>query len=216
MREVITNTPALQSVIGSVLANSPYNITGPTQIRGCNQVEYMVVISNTGTPWTWTCSSNLTFIGGYSSTGIFKIAICPSYGATYSAGWVAVHLNGVEVARKIVGVGDVDIVAVSAFPNPASDLLNIEIEAPIAIASPLSIQQQAPPAGLNFSPPILQQPVYEVKIFNSTTGSLVYENFISSTSFQIDVSSLPNGVYILQIYDGSDTPPQTQNIVVSH
>ena len=47
-------------------------------------------------------------------------------------------------------------------------------------------------------------------------GVLALQTTAAAGSVPLDVSNLPNGLYILHVYDGSDNPPQTQHIVISH
>jgi hypothetical protein len=63
---------------------------------------------------------------------------------------------------------------------------------------------------------IAKTPEFEIKLFTLLGGNLVYRTASASGAVSLDVSRLPSGVYILQIHDGSDQPPQTRRITVSH
>jgi hypothetical protein len=52
-------------------------------------------------------------------------------------------------------------------------------------------------------------------MFNSI-GVLVLQTTAPAGTISLNVSGLPDGLYILHVYDGSNSPPQTQHIIISH
>ena len=103
----------------------------------------------------------------------------------------------------------------SAGPNPAGTTLNVTITPEGDDETLLQTHSKAPTLGNDGK--VVPQPelVFGVKLFNSM-GVLVLQTTAAAGSVPLDVSGLPNGLYILHVYDGSDNPPQTQHIVISH
>jgi hypothetical protein len=109
--------------------------------------------------------------------------------------------------------------SMSVGPSPADATLTVDIT---ALADETgNVLQQLPagaPASGNGGNVVAQpqpDPVYEIKLFNSM-GVLVLQTTAPAGSNPLNVSGLPNGLYILHVYDGSNSPPQTQNIIISH
>jgi hypothetical protein len=94
-----------------------------------------------------------------------------------------------------------------ASPNPVSDVLNVTID-PTAFAS----QQQSSPGSQLANP----ARTFDIRLYNSNGVTVRQASRTGQGSTQINVSGLPNGLYVLHIHDGSNQPPQTQQIVVAH
>lgn len=90
-----------------------------------------------------------------------------------------------------------------AYPNPADQTLFVDFT---------SIVEQSANA---FSSTTAQQKQYDVRLFN-LQGALVRTARSAGERISIDVSGLPNGNYVLHIYDGKEDKPVVQQIIVSH
>jgi len=90
---------------------------------------------------------------------------------------------------------------VSAFPNPVSGILNIEID---ASAHALELKSKS----------IAKAPAYDVRLMDSQAVSRRQTSTQGGT-VQFDVSNLPNGIYHLLVHDGISAPLLRQ-IVVEH
>jgi hypothetical protein len=66
-----------------------------------------------------------------------------------------------------------------------------------------------------FASALSQNPVFQVKCYSSS-GTLLRETTSPAGTVTLDVSNLPSGTYFLQVYDGTQSEPLTQTIIVSH
>jgi hypothetical protein len=101
-----------------------------------------------------------------------------------------------------------------ASPNPVNSTLSVEIN--IEDEEVYAQLRTVAPAGQTAKKTITRTPEFELKLFTLLGGNLVYRTTSAASTVSLDVSHLPSGVYILQIHDGSDNPPQTRRITVSH
>lgn len=93
--------------------------------------------------------------------------------------------------------------SITAYPSPASQTLYIDF----AIAKEqLNQALKATSKSTN---------TYNVHLFN-IQGSMVRTAQSAGEEISMDVSGLPNGNYILHIYDGIEKKPITQKIVIKH
>jgi hypothetical protein len=93
--------------------------------------------------------------------------------------------------------------SMSAYPNPVSSALNVEIEEEASLESASSRVSGS-------------SAVYTIRLYN-ITGTLALQTTASgSATVQLHVGSLPSGIYKLYVYDGTENPPLTQTIVISH
>ncbi|MDR1895619.1 MAG: M4 family metallopeptidase [Prevotellaceae bacterium] len=104
--------------------------------------------------------------------------------------------------------GGYSYLAASAYPNPVSDILNIEIEENTAVIS------DTVSSGRAISGAVAKTSVFDVSLY-TILGSRVRRTTVQSGKTTIDVSGLPNGVYILNISDGVNEPV-VKKIVVAH
>jgi hypothetical protein len=77
------------------------------------------------------------------------------------------------------------------------------------------LQNQSNQTMLSRGKTLAASPVCEIKLFN-ITGSQVRHTSSQTGSIALDVSGLPNGLYILHVHDGTNNPPLTQSIIVYH
>jgi len=101
---------------------------------------------------------------------------------------------GTNFAYLSVNVSD----GYKSYPNPASDILNIEIDA--AKSSDMSGK----------TAPNIDFRLYDDK------GNLLRQTTSNGGTVQFNVSNLPNGSYYLHIYDGVNSAPIIQQIMVEH
>jgi hypothetical protein len=84
-----------------------------------------------------------------------------------------------------------------AFPNPASDVLNIEVGQTASSKA----------NGTNLT--------YDIRIYDGQ-GNLLRQTKSKSGTVQFNVSNLPKGFYSLHIYDGVNSKPEIQQIMVQY
>lgn len=57
---------------------------------------------------------------------------------------------------------------------------------------------------------------FDIRIYNSLSGNLVKQARSSGEDIQLDISNIPDGIYIVHIYDGISDTPYIQKIAVKH
>jgi subtilisin family serine protease len=95
----------------------------------------------------------------------------------------------------------------SFYPNPASDILNIEID-PQASANTKAL-------ALNVTDvrSLKNDPEYDLRLYDHQ-GNLLRQAATKGSTVQFNVSNLPVGIYYLHIYDGVSNKPEIRQIVV--
>ena len=92
----------------------------------------------------------------------------------------------------------------AGFPNPVSDMLNVDI-GQFSVSRSGSSGQQAPSSNTN----------YDIRLYDGQENML-RQQYAKDGVIQFNVSNLPNGIYYLHIYDGVNSMPEIQQIVVQH
>ncbi len=96
--------------------------------------------------------------------------------------------------------------AMIAYPNPVSDILNVDLDQLLTIES-----QQATTNGKQ----IKQGKTFDVRLYDGQ-GNLLRHKKTQGGKVEFDVSTLPNGIYHLHIYDGVNSKPEMRQVVVEH
>ena len=105
--------------------------------------------------------------------------------------------------------GGPGVILYSVSPNPTSSTLNFTLND--------NIETQSTKMGGNRVQSERTQGECSVQLLSTTTGVIVYRQKVSNfeTDFSINVSSIPNGLYLLQLIRGNEMI-QVQNILVQH
>jgi len=161
---------------------------------------------NAGTPLTnvnWGASSNLNV--NYSSNSELHFS-------TNSDGWGIVNIT----ATTIYGVTK-NILNVTLFGGgcskggssytkvlsvPSSNLVEVEFDMDL-------YEQQVNTQVYS------KAPAFDIRMF-SIAGILVKQATSSGETVQLDVSSLPNGAYVIHIYDGISPTPEVHKVQVAN
>ena len=91
-----------------------------------------------------------------------------------------------------------------AYPNPVSDILNVDLDQVVASRSGSSGQQ-----------PLAANAAFDIRLYDPQ-GNLLRNSAAKGGTIQFNVSNLPDGNYFLHIYDGVNSAPEIQQIVVQH
>jgi hypothetical protein len=94
---------------------------------------------------------------------------------------------------------------VSFYPNPASNTLNIEIDA----------QAQSSASATTAGKQLKQEKSYDLRLYDGQ-GALLRQQKAKGGTVQFNVANLPDGIYYLHIYDGVNEKPKMRQIVVEH
>jgi hypothetical protein len=105
----------------------------------------------------------------------------------------------------VTGGTDDPRVLLSAYPNPASSVLNIEIE------EDLQPMLQSSSSSAISSP----ASVYRVRLVSVQTGAVEYNQVLSSNNLSVNVSAIPDGLYSLTLTQGS-TLLHSKIILIRH
>jgi len=170
-----------------------YSITGPDCVS--NSATYYA--SNSGAIWEVVPSMNFT-IKPNSDGRSAIVTVVP--GTTGIGGAVLLKVNGYQVAAKPISICNSSSVvgsSISAYPNPASDILTVEIDTE---ASGSQQRTQTNPA-------------IDVRLYDSY-GVQWRQQITKDSKVQFNVSNLPNGLYYLHIYDGINSAPEMRKVVV--
>jgi hypothetical protein len=97
--------------------------------------------------------------------------------------------------------------AVTAYPNPASGILNIEIDGQAFAQIRAAVQSVADTGH------VLEQTTFDVRLYNRQ-GDLLRQSKTRGGTVQWSVSGLPSGIYYLHVYDGLNDIPEMRQIVV--
>ena len=171
------------------------SISGPQSVSSGSTVQYTAV-NNTGTTITaydWTISpmgSNIIYDYGswisiyFPSPGNFKVSLRGSN----TCGWGSWYDYYVDVGNRGLS---------SVYPNPVSDILNIDID-----ATGNANARDASPS-------------YNIRLYD-VIGIQLRHTVSNGGTVQLNVSNLPNGLYYLHIYDGSSNAPEIHRIIVQH
>lgn len=95
-----------------------------------------------------------------------------------------------------------------AYPNPASNILNVEIDQE-AVSKAEALDQTTD------AKQIKKETTYDVRLYDGQ-GNLLRQKKTKGGKLEFNVASLTNGIYYLHIYDGVNEKPDMRQIVVEH
>ena len=207
----------LSASIGGVLAArkniSPCLpvITGPDVVNSVSGGTFTAhnLLTVPGVNYVWSCSSNLEQLGGSGTSGTFRAT-------SEGAAWVRIsgpsYLDDMVPAQLNV-YASMSPVQVTAYPNPTSGILNIEIDG-TAVAS-MQAQEALPPPVTDVKR--LKQgqaSPFDLRLYDRQGTLLREAKATKGGTVQWSVANLPSGIYYLHIYDGLSDKPDMRQIVV--
>ena len=161
---------------------------------------------------------------GWASPGAWYMVNClyqtPWYGMIELEWWGDCTVNFTVVATSTCGVDygykTVSWVGPSSgmsntiyYPNPASDILNVEID------TNTNAQANALEQKLTDSKPLKIDKTYDIRLYDGK-GHLRRHAKTKGGKVEFKVSHLPGGIYYLHIYDGASDKPEIRQIMVEH
>jgi len=161
--------------------------------------------------------SNPRFYWSVQTDGSYKYSVY-SYGdyadiyfynyATYTVVLNACNDCGCESDSKPVQAYVYSSSPLTAYPNPVSDILNIEIDRQAIDNARVQLQTDSK---IQCS----SDPIFEFRLYNELGVQVRYAT-AKNGIVELNVSNLPNGLYYLHIYDGVNSIPEKQTIRVKH
>ena len=97
----------------------------------------------------------------------------------------------------------------SVYPNPVSDILNVEIDRQIVLEAQKSGQNTTGARRSNLDP------TFDIRLYDMI-GNQLRQTTTKGGKVQFNVSNLANGFYFLHIYDGINDKPEVRSIIVKH
>ena len=193
-KDVIVNFPPPSSIpVITIGRNQAYTVTPPNEHPDI-----------TGYSWSWGATySSLTLLAynnyavvSFTQPGVYtlfakaKNACGTSPNPTY-----IYNFNVVNYSTKV-----------SAYPNPASNTLSVEIseEFEQALTSEFNI------ADTKFT---RVEPTYDIRLFD-IQGNMVRQLSSKSKKVEINVSNLNNGFYYLHVVDNDDNKADVKTIII--
>ena len=204
--------PGLSSPPTTLNGTPPSNLPTIFSIFGNNQVDvnggdyFYEVISACATPttyfWEVTGMPSNCYRIVYNGSSETNINFYCS--GTYSIGVTVSNQCGSAYLSKTVSTyRGLNSSPFTVYHNPVDDVLFIDID------------HQAIFSKYANSVTTSRNITCEFKLYD-ITGILVAQTKTSGNKVQINVSSLPDGIYILHLYDGISNQPETKQIIVKH
>jgi len=197
-------TAQLTAVVGSTsytfnVAACQATLSGPDKICSTSQPVYAV--SNAAEVERWTTGGPFNIVSSTAYTAYVSTS------ATNGEGGAVIGIlkngGGAAASKNVIascGKGGSNTGYVVAFPNPADDILYVSIDADAA--------QAQLPTQINVL-------TFDVRLYDNR-GSLLQQQKTKGGLIDFNVSNLPDGIYYLHIYDGVNSKPEMQQIVVEH
>jgi hypothetical protein len=135
----------------------------------------------------------------FPADGIYRLSLAAFNACGHSLGYPA------TLDIDVAGTGYYSM----SYPNPASDILNIEIDA--AAISRTKALEQTTTGGKQLK----IDPAYDIRLYDYQ-GNLLRNAKTKGGTVQFNVANLPNGIYYLHVYDGVNEKPEMRQIVVEH
>jgi hypothetical protein len=162
----------------------------------------------------WTVVSHPNFP---SSIPMGKVRITRTSSSAYTTTpvWVRAHNScGWSDEKQVGTLSSSSYYSMSAGPNPVSDVLSVLIEED---AAALALFETAGATVSGAGTAARAKPVYTIRLYSIMGGAPALQISANEAgTVQLNVSSLPGGIYVLHVHDGTENPPLTQRIVISH
>ncbi|MDR2764046.1 MAG: trypsin-like peptidase domain-containing protein [Tannerella sp.] len=203
-KEVWVGNP--YDIPNQVSVNMPLNT--PTVITP-SLTAYQQKMGITSFYWVWNQSNGATLGNSYGATATVTLknngtSTLHAYGINSCGGnTTGAPMFIYNISRSYSSSSYL----LSAYPNPVSSVLNVQLEEQeLETASSSSGQQRVTGSA----------PVYTIRLYNAAGTPVLQTTANDVGTVQLNVGSLPNGIYTLHVHDGTDSPPLTQHIVISH
>jgi hypothetical protein len=168
--------------------------------------------------WTvnpgWTVVSHPNFPGSITM-GNVRITRTSSSASTTTPVYVRAHNScGWSSGKQVGTLSSSSYYSMSAWPNPVSDVLSVLIEED---TEALALFETAGATLSGAGTAGRAKSVYTIGLYSITGGTPALQASANEAgTVQLNISSLPNGIYVLHVHDGTANPPLTRRIVVSH
>ena len=182
----------------SICYTSGIYLYGPPYV---NPAEYFYLVGGNADSWHLETHSGTLNITYSEPTRASVYASNGGSGTLYAVknGFFVASINVVGLWR---GGGMPSYILV--YPNPVNDILTVEIDADAA-AEELGLQAAGSQTVLTF----------DIRLYDGQ-GNLLQQQKTNGGAVRFNVSTLPDGICYLHVYDGVNKDPAMQSIVVEH
>jgi Zn-dependent metalloprotease len=184
-------------------------ITGPNVVYSASGSMFTAhnLFTMPGVNYVWSCSANLEQIGGTGNSRTFRAT-------AEGNAWVRISASSSDdaVPAQLSVYASMSPVPVTAYPNPASSILNIEIDG-AAVAARLVQESGLSPVTGGKQLRQEKERTFDIRLYDGQ-GNLLRQAKTRGGTVQWSVANLPAGIYYLHIYDGLSDKPEMRQIVV--
>jgi hypothetical protein len=222
---VAVNLGSTELARKEVWVGKPYDIPSQHSVRMPQNTPTVITPTLTAyrqkmgiTSFNWIWDKNISGATLGSSTGPTATVTLPGSGAyrlfAYGINSCGGNTTGAPMFIYSISISNSSTYSLSAYPNPVSGVLNVQIEELETASSTTSgFSSSSSSSGGSIG---RAQPVYTISLY-SITGTLALQTTASDPgTVQLNVGNLPGGNYTLHVHDGTETPPVTQQIVIAH
>jgi hypothetical protein len=184
-------------------------ITGPENISTYGFYTAVFSSISPATYCDWATYNSYAHVNGNGYSYIYINYDGYYYPSAFTLLLIATNACGEGLGSKGISATGYGSSYVSSYPNPVSDILQIEIDRQTIARSEALRQTTTDGKSLK------ADPTYDVRLYDGQ-GNLLRRTATKGGSVEFNVANLPNGVYYLHIYDGTGNKPEMRQIVVEH
>ncbi len=198
------------------ISASPYAyISGPSHVSVDGWGTYATYSANLSTgsrtginSYTWSAFGTPKY-SGHPDDNLFTVFVPASYAGTYALVECKIqHTCNPNLSAGLwVSVISQYPSYVYAYPNPVSNILNVEMDQEAYVDIKASEKKAVDIQTL------YKTVTYDIRLYDNM-GNMLLRKTSKGEKVEFDVSSLPNGVYFLHIYDGSSEKPEKKQIII--
>jgi hypothetical protein len=174
--------------------------------------DYTVALSHTDYPpysYSFSMEGNSSYYSLSQNGNTVTVTFNIDFGWSFQLNAWAYNSYGSDYAAKYItfSAGQKSGSAPKAYPNPVSDILNVEIDRETIDKVKALLQN----SGKSFN----SDPVFDIRLYNGQ-GLQLRQQFTQSGIVQFNVFDLPDGIYYLHIYDNAGSKPEMYSVIVKH
>jgi hypothetical protein len=183
-------------------------ITGPENISTYGFYTAVFSSISPATYCDWATYNSHAQVNGNGYSYIY-INYSDYYPSAFSLLLIATNACGEGLGYKGISATGYGSSYVSSYPNPVSDILQIEIDRQ-AIARVEALRQTT-----TDGKSLKIDPTYDIRLYDGQ-GNLLRRTATKGGKVEFNVAGLTAGIYYLHIYDGTGNKPEVRQIVVQH
>ena len=176
----------------SISLYAPYDIVPQMGYEATLDYDNATYTQQGVTSYNWTCTSNLKLMTKHINKSGFSVNKMSGVGTETAR----ITVQVTNACSSTSTYQDMTIYWPSpshSYPNPVNDILTIETGTSVKVVSL----------------------TYDIRLYDGQ-GNLLRQAVNKGGTVQFNVSALPDGIYYLHIYDGINSTPEMQQIVVQH